>query len=373
MRRFFVFLPLLATANPVLHDGSTPRIKLLEGDFSSGKMSLNTPAPNITQAYFTNDANRKPLQVSFNADATEVALEIPESLRENQGPVTLEVAEKSVAYPDGQIIFSALDSRVEGSGKAKLETHPGNHRVGFWTDLNDAVVWDYKPTTWGRYWVELTYSLAGKGSEVEIKLGDQAVTGAIESTGTWYRYTTKNLGRIYLADDRKPVTLSVKGTKKLGGAVMNLKAVTLRPAPEGKELVQKPGKDGEIVLMSNQATVYGQKLRYEPQPKKLCIGYWTVPTDYATWDFEPVGGQNYKVTIFQGCTEANAGSSVDVVIGDQKMNFKVKSTGHFQKFEPVEVGEINLPKGNHRLEVRPQGKIKTAVMDIQKIVLTPVK
>ena len=373
MLKLLLFVPLMVSASPTLHDGKTSRSEVVKGDFSSGKVSLRTPSPNFTQAYFTDDPEREPLQISFNEDATEVTLEIPKEKRGEVGTVTLEVAEKSVSFPDGEIIFSALDSQVEGPGKAKLESHPGNHRVGFWSDLNDSAVWDFKPTRWGMYWVDVTYSLAGKGSEVEVKLADQAVTGALESTGTWYRYTTKRLGRIYLVDDQKPVKLSVKGTKKRGGAVMNLKAVTLRPAPEGDTPMAKAAMDGSVTLMANQATVYGQKLRYEPKPKKLCIGYWTVPTDYVTWKMEVPATGKYKITMYQGCTEDNAGSLVDVLIGDTKLAFKVKPTGHFQKFEPVEVGALILRKGVYPLEVRPQAKTKLAVMDLQKIVLTPVE
>ncbi len=373
MLRLMIFLPLALSASPILHDGKTPRHELVQGDFSSGKVSLRTPSPNFTQAYFSNDPHREPLQISFNKDASEVTLEIPEEKRKGVGSVTLEIAEKSVSYPDGQIIFSALDSRVEGPGRAKLESHPGNHRVGFWADLNDSVVWDFKPTRWGMYWVEVTYSLAGKGSEVEVKLADQSLAGSLESTGTWYRYTTKRLGRIYLADDQKPVTLSVKGTKKLGGAVMNLKAVTLRPAHEGDEPIAKAAKDGNVTLRAKEATVYGRKLRYEPQPKKLCIGYWTVPADFVTWKMEVPATGTYKVTIYQGCTDENAGSPVDVLIGKTKLPFKVKATGHFQKFEPVELGTVILSRGVYPLEVRPKGKTKMAVMDLQKIVLSLVE
>jgi hypothetical protein len=372
MLRLLLFFPLAVFASPDLHDGKSPRYQDLEGEFSSGKVSLKTPSPNITQAYFANDPDRSPLPVLFNPDATEVTLEIPEGMRSQSGPVRLELAEKSVSFPDGHLVFSALDSRVEGPGKAKLESHPGNHRVGFWSNLDDAVVWDFQPTTWGMYWVDVTYSLAGKGSEVEVSLAGESVKGSLSPTGTWYRYTTRTLGRVYLADDRKAVKLSVKGTKKLGGAVMNLKAITLRPAPEGDNPVAKAGEDKVITLTAKEATVYGQKLRYEPQPKKLCIGYWTIPTDFVTWDLEVPADGGFKVIVYQGCTDENAGSPVNLVLGDQNITFKVKATGHFQKFEPVEAGGLSLTKGRHRLEVRPQGKVKLAVMDIQKIVLRPL-
>ena len=51
----------------------------------------------------------------------------------------------------------------------------------------------------------------------------------------------------------------------------------------------------------------------------------------------------------------------------------VKDTGHFQKFEPVEIGVLDLTEGQHHLEVRARKIKNIAVMDIQKMTLTPVR
>ena len=42
---------------------------------------------------------------------------------------------------------------------------------------------------------------------------------------------------------------------------------------------------GQVVLNSSDATVLGQNLRYKPNPKKLCLGFWSNTNDRALWQF----------------------------------------------------------------------------------------
>lgn len=90
---------------------------------------------NITAAYLSGDPKREPIVVGFNQDASEVTLAVPDGAG---GSLVLEVAEETRQFPDGRIVFSALDATVDGT-VAKLESHPGNHRIGFWTELEDSV------------------------------------------------------------------------------------------------------------------------------------------------------------------------------------------------------------------------------------------
>src|SRR3989442_1223899 len=112
---------------------------------ADGQLSLPTPFPNITAAHLLDGLKRGPLKWVFNDNATRLHLDVP-----TQTPATLpatialETAEKTGQFTDGRIVFSALDAKVQGN-KAKLESHPGNHRIGFWTDPADSVNWDFKP------------------------------------------------------------------------------------------------------------------------------------------------------------------------------------------------------------------------------------
>ena len=340
----------------------------LLGDAVKGGEELLLPqlGRNITAAYFAADSARKPIVVEFNTDATKVTLDVPEG---DGGKVMLEVAEKTVQFPQGRIVLSALDAQVKGE-KAKLETHPGNHRIGFWSNIADTVHWDYKATRPGMYDVELAYSLAGGGSEVEVAFGDEKTSGKLEPTGSWYRYSTTGLGRVYIAKPGK-ISVGVRGLSMKGGALMNLKAVTLRPAPEGKPVVQ--AEDGTVEMDSSAATVHSTLLQYERKPQKLCLGYWAKPEEWASFTFAIKSPGKFKVELTQGCGKGHGGSEVDVIVGGKTLEFTVDDTGGFQNWKVRELGEVSFEKaGEHRLEIRPKNKKGVAVMDVRRVRLVPL-
>jgi lysophospholipase L1-like esterase len=189
------------------------------------------------------------------------------------------------------------------------------------------------------------------------------------STGSWYRYQTLPIGRFYLAR-AEPFTLRASCVALKGGAVMNLKAVTLRPAPEGKPITQEPS--GAITLLARDATTHSVMLRYEPATNKNCLGYWVNPNDWADWEFTITKPATFEIELWQGCGKGQGGSDAAVEVGGRKFEFVVEETGHFQNFVPRRLGLVNLlESGTHSLAIRAKRKQAGAVMDVQKVRLIP--
>ena len=336
---------------------------------ADGKLALPTPLPNITSARLIS-ATPQSLKWTFNADAKQLRLEVPAKAPANlPAMIQLETTEKSAQFADGRITFSALDTKVNGS-KAKLESHPGNHRIGFWTDAADSVSWDYQPTRWGMYDVELAFSAAGgDGTELAVEIAGKRFTVKRPSTSSWYRYMTMPVGRLYL-ENEQPFTVKVSCPSLKGGAVANLKAVTLRPAPEGVAITQAP--DGIITLMASNGITHSVKMRYEPATNKKCMGYWVNPGDTAEWQFTVLKPGRFDVEFWQGCK--GGGSEVGVEVGGKQLTFTVEDTGHFQNFKPRHLGQVEFKHaGVHSLVVQPKSKQGVAIMDIRQIRLLPVK
>ncbi|HUG17626.1 MAG TPA: hypothetical protein VMM56_01530, partial [Planctomycetaceae bacterium] len=234
----------------------------------------------------------------FNNDATEARIEFSGTFDAVVGKVLfVESSTQSGQQPDGRIFFTAADAKVEGSN-AKLESHPGNHRIGFWTNLDDRVVWEYEATRPGTYTAEVTYSLDGEAeSEVSLELGESKLSKKLRGTGSWYRYRTLEVGSIKIPAQGK-YSLAVFGMRKTGAALMNLKSVVLRPAPEGQPIVQQAS--GEIVCHARDVTIHGIKVQYEPRPEKNTIGYWIHPEDTVSWDFQVNRPGEFDVEVLQG-------------------------------------------------------------------------
>jgi hypothetical protein len=115
-------------------------------------------------------------------------------------------------------------------------------------------------------------------------------------------------------------------------------------------------------------------VRYEPQPNKNTIGYWTDVDDWVSWDFEITQPGKFKVQILQGCGKGSGGSKVDFSVGEQTLKVVVKDTGGFQNFVNREIGELTIEKqGRYTLAVKPKTKPGVAVMDLREIKLSPVR
>lgn len=338
-----------------------PKRYLTEVPESASVKTLLLPsnAPNIIKVL----VDKKVSPFEHDQKLNRIAIELD---RNKKRLIEVETADNSKQLGDGRIIFSSIDAKIKGN-TAKLEKNPGNYRIGFWSNLSDSIFWNYKATRWGMYDVELTYSLESKKSKIHIQIGDKSINSEIQATNSWYKYNTVRLGKIYLPKSGQYL-IAVKGVEKESAAVMNFKSLVLVPTSEGKEIIQS-GRN--ISLHSRDSKVNGVTLRYEPAQKKQCLGYWSNPSDWASWDFIVKEPGDYTVTVRQGCGRGHGGSKVSIISGTQKLIFNAEDTGGFQNWKNIDIGSIKLKEpGLNILEVRPLDKKSVAVMDIQEIILT---
>lgn len=134
--------------------------------------------------------------------------------------------------------------------------------------------------------------------------------------------------------------------------------------------------DGSFYLPAHMATTTGEKVRYEPQPFKNTLGYWVGKTDSANWHIQLDEPGRFNVAVLQGCGKGQGGSQammtflrpLDTKLRDATLEFEVVETGHFQNFQWVHLGEIELDKpGQVSVHVMPKQIKKAAMMDIRAI------
>ena len=130
---------------------------------------------------------------------------------------------------------------------------------------------------------------------------------------------------------------------------------------------------GDIRLHAKDARIHAQSMRYEPQPNKDVLGFWTSAADWADWEFDVTTPGVYEVEIQQGCGKGSGGAEVAVLIGEQALVFTVRDTGHFQSMIQLSIGQVELPTGTHKLAVKPRTKPGVAVMDLRRVVLRPIR
>jgi len=141
------------------------------------------------------------------------------------------------------------------------------------------------------------------------------------------------------------------------------------PRPRRKVPSQAEAGAGAVLLHARDAKIHGSKLRYEPEPHKDTLGFWTQPADYAEWEFDlPVAGE-FEVQVLYGCGVGSGGSEVEVAVGGAALAMTVQETGHFQRFVPLSPGRVSLKAGRQTLTVRRKSKPGVAVMDLRRVTL----
>ena len=128
------------------------------------------------------------------------------------------------------------------------------------------------------------------------------------------------------------------------------------------------GIDGSYTLPAGAAIVRGKTLRLEG----TSIGYWTEPKDYVEWVIEPKGAAKLEISITYA-VGGDAGGEFTVTVGDQKLTGKAESTGGWEQYKTVRLGQINLPAGRTSLSMKANGKPHGALMNLQAVKLDPAR
>ena len=135
---------------------------------------------------------------------------------------------------------------------------------------------------------------------------------------------------------------------------------------------QRP--DGSIVLLATNAVVHGKTIRYEPQPHKNTIGYWTKAEDWVSWDFRVNQPGTFAVTLTQSCGKGSGGSEVVFSVASQNIRDVIPETGSFTSWTNRTLGTFNLSTaGVYTLTVKPLTKPGIAVMDLRAVQFAPTR
>ena len=352
---------------------STPPGHLLRNVLQrdDGKVPLPPAPPEVTDAFARYQGKRLPLKWTVATSASPGHLELPAKTK-LAFPISVEVetTEKSGQLPGGRITLLARDAHILGSD-ARLESAPGDEHIGVWSKAADVVQWDYKPSRWGMYDISLTGAAeAGEGTTLTVEVAGKTFTVTRPVTGSWDRYITIPVGRIYIAREQ-PISLKVSCAKLAGDRVMNLKAISLHPAPENGPIIQSG--QAPLTLHASNAITHSVTMRFEPAANKNCLGYWVNAKDWAEWQFTVNQPGDYTARINLGCGKGQGGSEIAFLLNGQTRTFLVPDTGDYHTHTILDLGVAHFAApGDYSVSIKPLKKKAGAIMDIEEITLSPV-
>ena len=112
----------------------------------------------------------------------------------------------------------------------RYEPMPHKNTLGFWVRTEDWAEWQFEISKPGEFSVEVMQGCGNGsgGAEVEWAVGDQKLMMTVQETGGFQNFLPRRIGSIRI-DQPGRYTLTVKPKTKPGGAVMDVRQVTLIP------------------------------------------------------------------------------------------------------------------------------------------------
>ena len=129
--------------------------------------------------------------------------------------------------PNGSIVLTAATATIHG-GSPQIETKAGVEDVGYWSDANDSVSWDFDVTSTGEYAVTVNSSCAAgaEGSKFTVDAAGQSLSGVTLSTGSWDSFADQSLGTItFTATGKQTLVFKSQASPEWKGIA--LRSVTL--------------------------------------------------------------------------------------------------------------------------------------------------
>jgi len=197
-----------------------------------GELSVPLPRNDVQKVYLLAHKDRAELLLDSD-DSGNLVVTVPRKAPDMiDTVVVLEMEAEAVVIPqakDGTVILKARDAVVRGTN-ARYESGGGKDNIGYWTNPADYLIWRFNVTRAGTFNAEVTFACAAGagGSEYTLSAAKQKLTGKVRDTGSWTNFATEKVGTVRITKPGK-YTLSVKPKTMPGGAVMNLKSVTLVP------------------------------------------------------------------------------------------------------------------------------------------------
>ncbi|SIO65583.1 putative membrane-bound dehydrogenase domain-containing protein [Singulisphaera sp. GP187] len=129
--------------------------------------------------------------------------------------------------------------------------------------------------------------------------------------------------------------------------------------------------NGSLRLSAETAQVYGPTLTFESQFGNL--GLWQSAGDHAVWTVRVDRPTTFTVAMEWACADESAGNAFLVRSDVSTLRGTVDGTGSgtWSRYRSIFVGEMVLAAGTHRIEFRPVGPIRNALLDLKAVTLTP--
>ena len=257
--------------------------------------------------------------------------------------------------------------------------------IGRWLETNGEGIYETEPSCFPK--LPFFGRCTVKGNVIYAHVFHRPKTGKLRLPGL-----ENNVRRACLLNDRNvelDVTREVDDVlidlpEEMPDEIASVISVEMDGVPRVGASPIKPNEAGEVELSSASAEIetrFGQRAKFENVLERVFITNWTRPQDIPTWEFcVPCSGR-YQVVVHYGAggkevdgmgdVEGLTTAEFTVSVCGQHLAGKAYATGGVWVFKLVTLGEVELPEGEHTLQVTlalgPNGE----TMTLEKLLLIP--
>ena len=250
-------------------------------------------------------------------------------------------------------------------------------QIGAWMKVNGAAIYGTQPSPFKR--LAFDGRVTRKGNTLYLHVFSWPDARAIKLTGL---ETPVHDARALETKQRLTVTQTADGTVTIAkpdkidpiATVIELRLkgdpkVTVASTATAAET------DGSYQLKAGDADINGSA-QVEQHDGIDNIGYWTDASTVVVWTLKvpeaAVG--DYRVEVEYACDPGSAGSAYSVSANDKTAKGAVEDTGAWQTYRKAVLdGVVSLASPTTKVKVAATSMPHGAVMNLRKIVLTPVK
>ena len=190
-----------------------------------GKSNPNADLAAFRRLYIDFDPTR------LVADASAVVL--GEKWRDWRTEMNKVVAGKKPQLKEAlnEIKLLARDGQPHGK-KLRYEPESYKNVLGYWTEVDDWADWELSIPKDGEYEIDVHYGCGAKngGSIVSLEVADASLQWTVRDTGHFQNIIIENVGSLNLKQGK--TRLAVRPKSKTAAAVMDIRAIVLRPVAE---------------------------------------------------------------------------------------------------------------------------------------------
>lgn len=264
-------------------------------------------------------------------------------------------------------LLSAVDARCVGD-QIKLEN---NYSLGYW-NKGDFAEWDIKISKDGKYKIIVDYArpLLGEGEgetvTAVVRVGKQSLTQELAPTGGWQIWQTAEIGDVELS--ASDISILITNKDLIPSAFINLRKVILVPLSE--ELITITEKTNLTAL---NAQLQGDDIALENFENDLPnICYWS-PGCSAYWNINVETAGTYKIALNYARGSTQSDLPVIAEAGENIVTYELMSTGKWEEYTDVEIGEIHLSTEDSSFVLTHGDNLKTDLMNLRYVTLELVE